>query len=62
MSKFGQPWFQICSWMVLKSRRHRDAVNKKVMADPLMATMDPKAMSFDGLRMFRGGFKQIVGL
>jgi uncharacterized protein YbaA (DUF1428 family) len=46
---------------VYKSRRHRDAVNKKVMADPLMAT-PPKDMPFDAKRMFWGGFKEIIGL
>lgn len=52
----------IFSWIVFKSRRHRDAVNKKVMADPLMALVDPKSVPFDGKRMFLGGFKEIVGL
>ena len=52
----------IFSWIVYKSRSHRDAVNKKVMADPAMANMDPTAMPFDGKRMFWGGFKQIVSL
>lgn len=50
----------VFSWIVFKSRRHRDAVNKKVMADPLMAQADAKAMPFDGKRMFWGGFKEIV--
>ncbi len=52
----------IFSWIVFKSRRHRDAVNKKVMADRLMALVDPKSVPFDGKRMFWGGFKEIVGL
>ncbi len=52
----------VFSWIVFKSRRHRDAVNKKVMADPLMAQADPKSMPFDGKRMFWGGFKEIVSL
>ena len=40
---------------------HRDAVNKKVMADPrLAAWMDPKKLPFDGKRMFFGGFKIFV--
>jgi uncharacterized protein YbaA (DUF1428 family) len=52
----------VFSWIVFKSRRHRDAVNKKVMADPLMAQVDPKSMPFDGQRMFWGGFKEIVRL
>ena len=51
-------WF---SYIVYKSRRHRDSVLKKVMADPRLAEMmDPKAMPFDGKRMFWGGFKVMV--
>ncbi|HET9976187.1 MAG TPA: DUF1428 domain-containing protein [Burkholderiaceae bacterium] len=50
----------VFSWIVFKSRRHRDAVNKKVMADPMMANVDPKKMPFDGKRMIFGGFKEIV--
>ena len=52
----------VFSWIVFKSRRHRDAVNKKVMADPLMAQVSPESMPFDGKRMFWGGFKEIVRL
>jgi uncharacterized protein YbaA (DUF1428 family) len=53
----------VFSWIVFKSRRQRDAVNKKVMADPMMAAItDAQAMPFDGKRMFWGGFKEIVGL
>jgi len=51
-------WF---SWIVYKSRRHRDAVNAKVMKDPRLASMmDPKDMPFDGKRMIYGGFKVSV--
>jgi uncharacterized protein YbaA (DUF1428 family) len=51
----------VFSWIVYKSRKHRDAVNKKVMADPRLAKyMSPGAMPFDGKRMFWGGFKSIV--
>ena len=51
-------WF---SYIVYKSRRHRDSVLKKVMSDPRLAKMmDPKAMPFDGKRMFWGGFKVMV--
>ena len=53
----------VFSWIVYKSRAHRDKANKLVMADPrLKASMDPKAMPFDGKRMFFGGFKPIVSL
>lgn len=50
----------IFSYIVYKSRAHRDKVNKLVMADPLIANMDPKTMPFDGKRMFWGGFKTLV--
>jgi uncharacterized protein YbaA (DUF1428 family) len=53
-------WF---SWIVYKSRSHRDRVNAKVMKDKRLAPMmDPKAMPFDGKRMFWGGFKVMVSL
>ena len=51
----------IFSWIVFKSRPHRDSVNAKVMKDPRLAEMmDPKALPFDGKRMFWGGFKVLV--
>jgi uncharacterized protein YbaA (DUF1428 family) len=51
------------SWIVYKSRAHRDRVNAKVMKDRrLKPMMDPKAMPFDGKRMFWGGFKVLVDL
>ena len=53
-------WF---SWIVYKSRRHRDAVNAKVMKDPrITAMMDFSKMPFDGKRMFFGGFKVMVDM
>ena len=51
----------VFSWIVFTSRAHRDRVNAKVMKDPRLANMmDPKAMPFDGKRMFWGGFKVLV--
>ena len=51
-------WF---SWIFYRSRAHRDRVNARVMKDPRLAKMmDPKAMPFDGRRMFWGGFKVAV--
>ena len=51
------------SWIVFKSRAHRDRVNAKVMKDPrLEAMMEPKAMPFDAKRMIYGGFKVLVDL
>jgi len=53
-------WF---SFIVYKSRRHRDRVLAKVMKDKrLAAMMDPKAMPFDGKRMIYGGFRVMVDL
>jgi uncharacterized protein YbaA (DUF1428 family) len=49
------------SYIMFKSRAHRDRVNAKVMKDPRLAKMmDPKAMPFDAKRMMYGGFKTIV--
>lgn len=48
------------SWIVYKSRKHRDSVNKKVMSDPRIAAMESTKMPFDGKRMFWGGFKSLV--
>ena len=51
----------VFSYIVYKSRAQRDRVNAKVMKDPRLAEMmDPKAMPFDGKRMFWGGFKVLV--
>jgi uncharacterized protein YbaA (DUF1428 family) len=53
-------WF---SFIVYRSRRHRDAVNRKVMTDPrITSMMNPKNMPFDGRRMIWGGFKTVVDL
>lgn len=69
--KFGVPFPKLVkpkrgetvvfSWIVFKSRAHRDRVNAKVMQDPRLAKMcDPKAMPFDCKRMVYGGFKVLV--
>jgi len=47
-------WF---SWIVFKSRKHRDRVNAKVMKDPRLASLGPDGMPFDGKRMLYGGFQ-----
>lgn len=53
----------VFSWIVYKSRAHRDRVNAKAMKDPRLADMmDPKALPFDGKRMFYGGFKVMIDL
>jgi uncharacterized protein YbaA (DUF1428 family) len=50
----------VFSWIVFKSRAHRDRVNAKVMKDPRLAAMDPKSVPFDVKRMLYGGFKVMV--
>jgi uncharacterized protein YbaA (DUF1428 family) len=53
----------VFSWILYKSRGHRDRVNAKVMKDPKIAKMmDPKAMPFDMKRMAFGGFRVLVDL
>ncbi len=69
--KFGVPFpkqmkakageIVVFSWIVYKSRAHRDRVNAKVMKDPrLCEGMDPKNMPFDCKRMVYGGFDVLV--
>ena len=52
----------VFSFIVFKSRAHRDEVNAKVMKDPMMN--DPKykdkPLPFDIKRMVYGGFEVIV--
>ena len=51
------------SWIVYRSRAHRDKVNAKVMKDPRIARMmNTSAMPFDVKRMVYGGFKTVVDL
>lgn len=49
----------IFAWITYKSRKDRDAILKKVMADPRLK-MDMKKMPFDAKRMIYGGFKAVV--
>ena len=52
----------VFSYIVFKSRAHRDRVNARVMKDPRLAGMDdPKKMPFDMKRMVYGGFKVFAG-
>lgn len=51
----------VFSWIVYKSRAHRDKVNAKVMKDPRIANMmNDSEMPFDVKRMLYGGFKVFV--
>lgn len=51
----------VFSWVTYKSRTHRDAIMKKVMADPRLQD-DMKNMPFDTKRMIYGGFKSMIEL
>ena len=50
----------VFSYIIYKSRAHRDRVLAKVMKDKRIASMDPKSMPFDAKRMIYGGFKVLV--
>ena len=50
----------VFSWIVYKSRAHRDRVNAKVMKDPRLMSMNPNKMPFDCKRMLWGGFKLLA--
>jgi uncharacterized protein YbaA (DUF1428 family) len=50
----------VFSFIVYKSKAHRDQVNKKVMSDPAMNNFSEKDMPMDMKRFVYGGFKTIV--
>jgi uncharacterized protein YbaA (DUF1428 family) len=51
----------VFSWIVFKSKAHRDRVNAKAMKDPgLIKMMKTQKMPFDSKRMAYGGFKIMV--
>jgi uncharacterized protein YbaA (DUF1428 family) len=50
----------VFSYILYKSKAHRDAVNKKVMKDPRIAKMLTRPCPFDANRMTHGGFKVLV--
>ncbi len=53
----------VFSWIVYRSRAHRDRIMGKVMKDKRLASMmDPKKLPFDGKRMIFGGFKMFIEL
>lgn len=69
--KFGLPFPKLVkpkkgetivfSYIVYKSRAHRDKVNAAVMKDPRLNQLcDPKKLPFDCARMGFGGFKTMV--
>ncbi|HZM16760.1 MAG TPA: DUF1428 domain-containing protein [Candidatus Krumholzibacteria bacterium] len=51
----------VFSWVVFKSRTHRDRVNAKVMKDPRLIKMATQAMPYvQPKRMLYGGFEVLV--
>jgi uncharacterized protein YbaA (DUF1428 family) len=52
----------VFSWIVYKSRAHRDRIMPKVMQDKRLTSMDPKDVPFDMKRMSYGGFKVLVDM
>lgn len=70
--KFGTPFGKLAkpksnetvvfSWILYKSRAHRDKVNAKVMKDPRLGPDMVGQMPFDMKRMSYGGFSVLVDL
>lgn len=60
MAKVKEGETVIFSYIVYKSRKHRDEVNKKTMADPVMDKYKDMPMPFDMKRFAYGGFTTIV--
>jgi uncharacterized protein YbaA (DUF1428 family) len=52
----------VFSWIVYKSRRERDRILPKIMADKRLTSMGGKKMPFDMKRMAYGGFSMIVDM
>jgi len=52
----------VFAYIIYKSRKDHDRINKLAMNDKRFANMDPKKMPFDGKRMFWGGFKTLVAV
>jgi uncharacterized protein YbaA (DUF1428 family) len=52
----------VFSWIVYRSKAHRDRVNAKVMTDPRIDRMmqDPAQAPFDATRMLYAGFRMVV--
>ena len=50
----------VFSWIVYKNKAHRNKVNKLILKDPWILSMDPSKMPFDLKKMVVGGFKVLV--
>lgn len=62
MAKIKPNEIVVFSFIVYKSRTHRDRVNAKVMKDSDMNPSKQKEMPFEMKRMAVGGFEMIVDL
>jgi uncharacterized protein YbaA (DUF1428 family) len=51
----------VFSWITYDSREQRDAINAKVMSDPVLQGVEWKDV-FDGKRMIYGGFVPLLQL
>jgi uncharacterized protein YbaA (DUF1428 family) len=70
--KFGTPFGKLAnakknevvvfSWILYKSKAHRDRVNAKVMKDPRVGPDMTGEMPFDMKRMSYGGFELFVDM
>ena len=60
MAKLKSGETVVFSWIVYRSRAHRDRVNAKVMKDARIAKMMTTMPPFDVKRMAYGGFKVMV--
>ena len=52
----------VFSWILYRSKAHRDRVNKALMTDPRMKRMMAMKMPFDMKRMSYGGFRSLVAM
>lgn len=50
----------VFAFIVYRSKKHRDAVNAKVMADPSLKRFMSERMPFDPTLMMHGGFAVLV--
>jgi len=53
----------VFSWVIFKSRKHRDQANARIMKDARMAALgEASGKIFDCRRMAYGGFKTLIQL
>ncbi|HEX6813333.1 MAG TPA: DUF1428 domain-containing protein [Planctomycetota bacterium] len=52
----------VFSWVVYKSRAHRDRANEAIMKDPRMVALCTAGMPFDMNKMSHGGFELLVDM